>query len=89
MAAARTRARHAQIHAALARGLTLAETSRTLRLDPKTVLRYTTAENVDQLIGSTRLTRHGLLGPHQAYLRQRWDEGIRSTERLHREHRSY
>jgi Transposase len=27
----------------------------------------------------------GLLGPHQAYLRQRWDEGIRSTERLHAE----
>ena len=29
--------------------------------------------------------RPGLLGPPQAYLRQRWDEGSRSTERLHDE----
>ena len=29
--------------------------------------------------------RPGLLGPHQTYLQQRWDEGIRSTERLHAE----
>jgi hypothetical protein len=29
--------------------------------------------------------RPGLLGPHQDYLRQRWDEGIRSTDRLHAE----
>ena len=36
-------------------------------------------------IGGTRLTRPGLLGPHQAYRRQRWDEGVRSTERLHQE----
>jgi len=28
----------------------------------------------DTVIG--RLTRPGLLGPHQAYLRQRWDEGV-------------
>ena len=33
----------------------------------------------------TRRPRPGLLGPHQAYLRQRWDEGIRSTEKLHAE----
>jgi len=83
--AARTRARHAEIHAALARGLTITEVSRTLRLDPKTVGRYATAATADELIGGARLTRPGLLGPHQAYLRQRWDDGIRSTERLHAE----
>jgi len=83
--AARTRARHAQIHAALARGLTITEVSRTLRLDPKTAGRYATAATADELIGGARLTRPGLLGPHQAYLRQRWDDGIRSTERLHAE----
>jgi hypothetical protein len=33
----------------------------------------------------TRLTQPGLLGPHQDYLRQRWDEGIHSSRRLHQE----
>ena len=83
--AARTRARHAEVHAALARGLTITEVSRTLRLERKTVRRYATAATADHLISGPRLTRPGLLGPHQAYLRQRWDEGIRSTERLHQE----
>jgi hypothetical protein len=83
--AARTRARHGEIHAALARGLTITEISRTLQLERKTVRRYTTAATPDQLIAGTRLTRPGLLGPHQAYLRQRWDDGARSTERLHAE----
>jgi hypothetical protein len=63
----------------------LTEVGRTLRLDPKTVRRYATAAAVDQLIPGDRLTRPGLLGPHQDWLRQRWDEGIRSTERLHAE----
>jgi Transposase len=83
--AARTRTRHAQIHAALARGLTITEIGRALRLERKTVRRYATAATADQLIPGTRLTRPGLLGPHLPYLRQRWDEGIRSTQRLHRE----
>jgi transposase len=83
--AARTRTRHTEVHAALARGLTLTEVSRTLRLDPKTVRRYATAETAGQLTGGARLMRPGLLGPHQDWLRQRWDEGIRSTERLHAE----
>jgi transposase len=83
--AARTRARHAQIHAALARGQTITEISRTLRLERKTVRRYATAASADQLTGGARLTGPGLLGPHQDWLRQRWDEGIRSTEKLHAE----
>jgi transposase len=83
--AARTRTRHAEVHALLARGLTITEIGRTLQLERKTVRRYATAATADQLIGGTRLSRPGLLGPHQAYLRQRWDEGVRSTNRLHAE----
>ena len=83
--AARTRARHAEVHAAVARGLSITEISRTLRLERKTVRRYTAAATADELIRGARLTRPGLLGPHQDYLRQRWDEGIRSTDRLHAE----
>jgi hypothetical protein len=83
--AARTRARHAEIHAALARGLTITEISGALRLDRKTVRRYAAAASPDQLISDTRLARPGLPGTHQAELRQRWDEGVRSTERLYGE----
>jgi transposase len=83
--AARTRARHAEVHAALGRGLTITEISRALRLERKTVRRYATAATADQLVGGPRLSRPGLLGPHQAYLRQRWDDGVRSTNRLHEE----
>jgi len=86
--AARTRARHAEIHAALARGLTVTEASRALGLDPKTVQRYAAAATADELAGGTRRARPGLLGPHLFYLRQRWDEGVRSTERLHAELRA-
>jgi hypothetical protein len=78
-------ARHAEIHAALARGSTITEISRTLRLDRKTARRYATATTADQLIPGGRLSGPGLLGPHQDWLRQRWDEGIRSTEQLHAE----
>ena len=39
-----------EIHAALARGLTITEISRTLRLERKTVRRYATAATPDQLI---------------------------------------
>lgn len=86
--AARTKARHGEIHAALARGLSISEISRTLRLDRTTVRRYATAATAGQLIPDARVTRPGLLGPHQAYLRQRWDEGVRSTEKLHAELRA-
>ena len=83
--AARTRARHADVHAALARVLSATEISRTLRLDGKTVRRYATAATADEVTGGARLTRPGLLGPHQDWLRKLWDEGVRSTERLHAE----
>ena len=66
----------------MARGLAITQISRALRLERKTVRRYATA---DQLIGGPRLSRPGLLGPHHAYLRQRWDDGCHSTSQLHTE----
>jgi transposase len=83
--AARTRARHAEIHALAARGLTITQISRALRLERKTVRRYATAATADQLTGGSWLSRPGLLGPHHAYLRQRWEDGCHSTSQLHAE----
>jgi hypothetical protein len=65
--------------------LTITEISRTLRVDRKTVRCYTTAATANELSPGVRLPRLGLLGPHRDWLRQRWDEGIRSTERLYAE----
>jgi transposase len=55
--AARTRARHAEVHAALARGLTITKVSRTLRLERKTVRRYATAATADQAVRRTKPSR--------------------------------
>jgi hypothetical protein len=86
--AARIRARHREIHDALARGLTITDISRTLRLDRKTVRRYATASTCGQLIPDARVTRAGLLGPHLPYLHQRWADGVRNTHQLHQELRA-
>jgi transposase len=85
--AQQTRSRHAEIHAALGRGLTLTEISRSLRIDRKTVRRYATGA-VSDLLPDTPARRAGLLDPHLPYLNQRWDEGCRSTDKLHEEIRA-
>ena len=86
--AQKTSGRHAEIHAALARGLTITEISRTLHLDRKTVRRYATTPDPGDLCSGTRAVQPGLLDPYLPYLHQRWDEGCRSTERLHQEIRA-
>ena len=86
--AQKTSGRHAEIHAALARGLTITQISRTLHLDRKTVRRYATTPDPGDLCSGTRAVQPGLLDPYLPYLHQRWDEGCRSTERLHQEIRA-
>jgi transposase len=86
--AARIRARHREVHDALARGMTITDISRTLSLDRKTVRRYATATTAGELIPDAPVTRAGLLDPHLPYLHQRWADGVRSTERLHQELRA-
>jgi len=84
----RTRYRHAEVHAALARGLTITQISRALHLDRKTVRRYATTPDPGDLCSGTRAVQPGLLDPYLPYLHQRWDEGCRGTEQLHREIRA-
>lgn len=80
--AARTRARHAEVHQAVRRGLTITEISRDLRLDRKTIRRYVNATTAEELLGEGRSPRKALLDQHLPYLHQRWDEGCRSTNQL-------
>jgi transposase len=86
--AARTRARHAEVHQAVRRGLTITAIGRDLRLDRKTVRRYASAASAEELIGDERRSRDTILDAHLPYLHKRWDEGCRSTKRLLRELRS-
>jgi hypothetical protein len=67
------------------RGLSYTEAGRTLGPSRKTVRRYASAADAGELVGGARLATPGLPGPHQSYLQQRWDEGIRSTQKLHEE----
>ena len=83
-----TRDRYTEVQAALARGLTITEISRILCLDRKTVRRYVTAAGPGDLSSGTRTAQPGLLDPYLPYLHQRWEEGCRSTERLHEEIRA-
>ena len=81
----RTWARHAEIHAALGRGLNLTEVSRALRLDRKTVRRYARAASPDEPCEDSPATRASLPDPHLPYLRKRREEGCHSTDTLHQE----
>lgn len=47
-----------------------------------------TTPDPGDLCSGTRAVQPGLLDPHLPYLHQRWDEGCRSTERLHQEIRA-
>ncbi|MEU4235678.1 ISL3 family transposase, partial [Nonomuraea sp. NPDC026600] len=80
--AARTRTRHAEIHQALSRGMTITEISRDQRLSRKTVRRYATAATADELIVDERTPRRTILDAYLPYLQERWEQGCRSTDQL-------
>jgi transposase len=80
--ATRTRTRHAEIHQALGRGMTITEISRDLRLSRKTVRRYTTAASADELIIDERASRRTILDAYLPYLHERWEQGCHSTDQL-------
>lgn len=80
--AARTRARHAEVHQAVRRGLSITEISRDLRLDRKTVRRYISADTVEELLIDGRSSGTALLDQHLPYLHRRWDDGCHSTNQL-------
>ncbi|MET8055003.1 ISL3 family transposase [Streptosporangium sp. NPDC005286] len=86
--AVQTRARHAEIHQALQRGMAITEISRDLRLDRKTVRRYLAVETADDLVGKERAKRQTILDTHLPYLREQWDQGCRNTDVLLEELRS-
>jgi transposase len=83
-----TRDRHAQVHAALSRGLNLTEISAVLHLDRTTVRRYASASDPGELLAGSPVQRSGLLDPHLPYLRERWDEGCHRPEQLYEEIRT-
>jgi transposase len=80
--AVQTRSRHAEIHQALQRGMTITEISRDLRLDRKTIRRYLAAETADDLVGKERSKRLTILDAHVPYLQERWEQGCRNTDVL-------
>jgi transposase len=83
-----TRDRHARVHAALARGLTITQVSRDLQLDRKTVRRYAATADADALLADAPASRADLPDPHLPYLHQWWEEGCTSTDQLNEELRA-
>jgi DNA-binding IclR family transcriptional regulator len=81
----KARDRHARVHAASARGLTITQISCELHLDRKTVRRYAATADPAGLLSDAPTRRAGFLDPHLAYLQQRRDEGCTSTDELHEE----
>lgn len=83
--AARTRARHSDVHALLATGLPHAQIAERLRLDRKTVRRFARAATPDELINGVPTGRRSSLDRHASYLTARFHAGVTSTRQLHRE----
>jgi transposase len=76
-----TRARHREVHALVAEGVSLRAISMKLGLDRKTVRRYACAQTADELL-TVDSGRRKKLDEHVSYLLQRWEQGCSNAETL-------
>lgn len=83
----RTRQRHADVHALVARGMNIATICRTLQLDPKTVRRFIGAASPEELLGA-RGPRATSVDRYKAYLAGRVAEGCTNGAKLWNEIRA-
>jgi transposase len=81
--AIRTRERFSAVQELLHGGVSRAEISRRLGLDPGTVRRFAEASTVDELLVNTR--RDSLIDSYRPYLHQRWNEGCTDASILYTE----
>ena len=79
--AERTRTRHAEVQACLARGLSRAAAARELNLDIQTVRRFANAACAEDLLGTAE-HRPTNLDPYLDLVNQRWNEGVTSAETI-------
>ncbi|TDC17841.1 ISL3 family transposase [Actinomadura bangladeshensis] len=87
--AARTRQRHAAVHALIDQGRSRQQIARELGLSRNTVRRFARAADPDDLLvhtGTGRRTKE--LAAYDAYLRRRWGQGCTNAAQLYQELRS-
>lgn len=80
--AQRTRARHAEIHALVAKGWRPWQIAQALGLERTTIRKYARAATADELITATAPRHSRLLEPYKPHLRRRTAEGCISTKTL-------
>ncbi|GAA4472133.1 hypothetical protein GCM10023094_03930 [Rhodococcus olei] len=83
--ATRTRERHTAVHDLVARGMSITEIGRRLRLDRRTVRRFARATDVDELMTTARTAGRTLITGFEPYLRERFAAGCTDGARLTRE----
>ncbi len=79
--AGRTRARFAEVHESLVRGLSRSAVSRELNLDIQTVRRFANAACAEELLGKAE-HRPTKLDPYIDLVNQHWNEGVTSAETI-------
>ena len=84
---ARHRERYAAVQALRAEGCTIREIARRLGLARNTVLKFSQAASIDELLVKAT-SRPSILDPFKPYLGQRWNDGCTSAAALHEEIRA-